>query len=98
MIKQEINTENSFERQYSKKTLGHKTMLKNNKLIIEIFEVWRKEKDKLKVISFLSEKYSLLLSRDQLDSLIRKGNKLRKTEDSIPDLSNNNSNTETNSL
>jgi len=64
-----------------KKSLGHKIMMKNHNLILKVFNVWNKEKDKLKVASYLAEKYSILLSRDQLDAMIRKGRKLHKVDD-----------------
>jgi hypothetical protein len=67
----------------TKKNFGNKILLKSSRLLEDVFNVWDREKDKLKLSSFLAEKYSLMLSRDQLDALIRKCRKQKKNENII---------------
>jgi hypothetical protein len=62
------------------KNIGSKSLLKSQRIVLEVIERWRKEKDRLKVASYISEKYSLLLSRNQIDAIIRKGRKLNDLE------------------
>lgn len=67
----------------TKKNFGNKILLKSSRLLEDVFNVWDRDKDKLKLSSFLAEKYSLMLSRDQLDALIRKCRKQKKNENII---------------
>jgi hypothetical protein len=62
----------------TRKNFGNKILLKSNRLLEDVFMIWDKEKDKLKIASFLSEKYSLILSRSQLEALIRKARTVEK--------------------
>lgn len=62
----------------TRKNFGNKILLKSNRLLEDVFTIWDKEKNKLKIASFLSEKYSLILSPSQLLALIRKARTVEK--------------------
>ncbi len=69
---------NSGAAKFGKGNLARKVLLKNKKLASEIFLLWKKEKNKLKISDFVAQKYSLLLSNDQINAIINKGRRLEK--------------------
>jgi len=66
----------SLKKEIQGRNLGNRSLLKSKRLVLEVFALWKIDKDRLKVASYISEKYSLLLSRNQIDSIIRKGRKV----------------------